>query len=54
MIISHKYKLVFIHIPKTGGSYVKTLLNQIDDECVEILNFNDTQYYGHLPFLIIK
>ena len=33
MIISHKYKFIFLHVPKTAGSSVKTFLSQyIGDE----------------------
>lgn len=30
MIISHKFKIIFIHIYKTAGSYIKTLLTKLD------------------------
>lgn len=28
MIISHKYKFIFLHVPKTGGSSISTFLSQ--------------------------
>jgi hypothetical protein len=37
MIISHKYKFIFLHVPKTGGSSVNTFFSQyIGDD--DILN----------------
>lgn len=37
MIISHKHKFIFLHVPKTGGSSINTFLSQyIDDN--DILN----------------
>lgn len=30
LIISHKYKIIFFHIYKTGGTYVTKLLNKMD------------------------
>ena len=50
VLISHTYKLVFIHIPKTGGSYVKKILMNIDPEFLQISNAE----YGHHPFYKIK
>jgi chondroitin 4-sulfotransferase 11 len=31
-MVSHKYKVIFIHIPKTGGETVISLFNDYDDE----------------------
>lgn len=59
-IISHKYKFVFLHIPKTGGSYVLSKLKKIDDEYKEILYYNDdtsnkiNNLYGHLHINNVK
>jgi hypothetical protein len=36
MIISHKYKFVFIHIPKTGGTWTKTTLLKIDPDAINL------------------
>jgi hypothetical protein len=32
MIISHKFKIIFIHIYKTAGTYIKKLLKKIDPD----------------------
>jgi hypothetical protein len=42
MIISHKYKIVFIHIPKNAGTFITNILKQIDDN-LSIIN-------GHVSF----
>lgn len=34
MIISNKYKIIFIHIPKTAGTFVTTLIKKIDKNSV--------------------
>ena len=39
MLISHKYKLIFIHIPKNAGTYIYHLLKQIDKELIVIYNY---------------
>ena len=31
MIISHKLKLIFIHIPKNAGTFIWGLLQKLDD-----------------------
>jgi chondroitin 4-sulfotransferase 11 len=35
VLVSHKYKMVFIHIPKTGGSSVRQMMAIADPECHE-------------------
>jgi hypothetical protein len=40
MIISHKYKIIFIHIPKNAGTFITKILRYIDDNL-------DTTYIGH-------
>ena len=32
MIISHKYKLIFIHIYKTAGTFVTKVLKNLDED----------------------
>jgi hypothetical protein len=54
MIISHLYKLVFIHIPKTAGSYIENILHNIDPDCVDIDFYEKNNLYGHIPFYLIK
>jgi hypothetical protein len=50
MLVSHLYKLVFIHIPKSGGSYTIDILYKIDPNCI---NFDDNITYGHQTFINI-
>ena len=54
MIISHLYKLVFIHIPKTAGSYIEQILHKIDPDCLDIDFYENDNHYGHIPFFKIK
>lgn len=37
MIISHKYKLIFIHIYKNGGTFMGKLLKNLDKNIVLII-----------------
>ena len=50
MIISYKYKLVFIHIPKNAGTFVYNLLIKIDPACIDIR----TDGFGHQEYNFIK
>jgi hypothetical protein len=36
MIISHRYKCVFVHIPKNGGTFVTNFMKSIDPSCEDI------------------
>lgn len=54
MIISHLYKFVFIHSPKTAGSYTENILRQIDQDCIDIDYYENQNKYGHIPFCLIK
>ena len=40
MIISHKYKLIFIHIPKNAGTFITKFLDNLDENL-------DFTYVGH-------
>ena len=40
MIISHKYKIIFIHIFKNAGTFITTFLKNLDENI-------DLQYIGH-------
>ena len=35
MLISDKYKLLFVHVPKTGGSCIRKMMRSMDPECHE-------------------
>lgn len=41
MIISHKYKLIFIHIPKNAGTFITQLLKNLDENL-------DIRHIGHI------
>ena len=59
MIISHKYKIIFIHIPKNAGSFITQFLNNLDKNLdaivgpmmtISVKNFNTVKKH----FLCIK
>jgi hypothetical protein len=41
MIVSHKYKIVHLHIPKTGGSWANVILRKLDPKLEDIKNLDD-------------
>jgi Sulfotransferase family len=48
MFISHKYRLIFIHIQKTGGNSISNLFNDLDDELIQELPItNSTKRLKH-------
>ena len=51
MIISHKYKFVFIHIPKTAGTFVTELLLSLDKDAINLYSDDNN---GHQTFFLIK
>jgi hypothetical protein len=42
MFISHKYRVIFIHIQKTGGNSLNNLFNEIDPELIQELSIDNT------------
>ena len=44
MIISHKYNLCFVHIPKNGGTFVSSFLKFLDPNSFDVRN---PQGLGH-------
>ena len=42
MLVSHKLKLIFIHIPKNAGTFMWNLLKILDNDLVEYFNTKDS------------
>ena len=36
MIVSHRYKCIFVHIPKNGGTFVTNFIKSVDPSCQDI------------------
>lgn len=47
MIISHKLKIIFIHIPKNAGTFVGYLLKKIDNDIILHWNNKYSKYNVH-------
>lgn len=54
MRISHEYKFVYITIPKTASSTVKTTLNKFCEPVFRPKSDKDALYLPHSPAVVIK
>lgn len=52
MIISHKYKFIYIRNPKTGSTSIENYLKKIDPQCFS--SDEDIKPYGHQTYEEIK
>ena len=50
MLVSHKYKFVFIHIHKNAGTFVTNLLKQVDNDLLDIYTNGNGRPNGHQTF----
>jgi hypothetical protein len=50
MIISHKYKFVFIHIYKNAGTFVTNLIKKLDPDAIDV---RDIHGIGHQKYVDI-
>ena len=54
MLISHKLKLIFIHIPKNAGTFIWQLLKKYDNDLCEIWNYESSRRTLHNKSTSIK
>lgn len=59
MIISHKYKLFFVHIPKTGGALIAQIIKQNDPQAFLYLDTHTSlnkaeKYLDYFKFSIAR
>jgi chondroitin 4-sulfotransferase 11 len=47
MLVSHKYKIIFIHIPKNAGTFIWNILKKIDPELKEYWKHTTRQTLHH-------
>ena len=47
MLVSHKHKFIFIHIPKTAGSTMRALLEPFADDVTNFLNDKGKKLLSH-------
>jgi len=53
MIIDDKYKFIYQHIPKTGGTFINQLLVQYINTCT-YLDIYSIKYYAERPIVTGK
>jgi hypothetical protein len=47
MIINHKYKFIYLHIEKTGGTFIKESLRDIEGTELDVIHGHSA--YRHIP-----
>lgn len=46
MLVSDRYKLIFIHIPRTAGTFVREVMKNLDPDIREVGNLHETARNG--------
>lgn len=52
MLVSHQYKFVYIHVPRTAGTSIEKALKSYSDRISE--NSNSTVYFSHISSAKLK